>query len=99
MPVMDGLEATRHIRMYEESCSSALINDTVRTHQGATAASGMSLQSIRRIPIIAMTADALTDNIQECAKNGMDNFIAKPVNIEKLEELLDEYVPSMDQEI
>lgn len=46
-----------------------------------------------------MTADALTDNIQECAKNGMDNFIAKPVNIEKLEELLDEYVPSMDQEI
>lgn len=54
MPVMDGLEATRHIRMYEESCSSALINDTVRTHQGATAASGMSLQSIRRIPIIAV---------------------------------------------
>ncbi|KAG0562755.1 hypothetical protein KC19_9G168700 [Ceratodon purpureus] len=96
MPVMGGLEATQHIRKYEET-----INDTGRTQQGATAAiNGSHDTSLRRkkrrIPIIAMTADALTDNIEECAKHGMDNFIAKPVNLEKLEELLIQYVPSLD---
>jgi hypothetical protein len=45
---------------------------------------------------LQMTADALTDNIDECAKHGMDNFIAKPVNLEKLEELLIKHVPSLD---
>lgn len=96
MPVMGGLEATHHIRKYEET-----LDETGRTQQGATAAiNGPSDMSVRRrkrrIPIIAMTADALTDNIDECAKHGMDNFIAKPVNLEKLEELLIKHVPSLD---
>ena len=45
---------------------------------------------------LQMTADALTDNIEECAKHGMDDFIAKPVNLERLEELLRHCVPSID---
>ena len=33
------------------------------------------------IPIIAMTADAFSENITECLNAGMDGHIAKPVDI------------------
>ena len=33
------------------------------------------------IPIIAMTADAFSENIAECLNAGMDGHIAKPVDI------------------
>ena len=39
-----------------------------------------------RIPIIAMTANAFVDDIDECIRVGMDAHIAKPI---KLENLLD----------
>ena len=33
------------------------------------------------IPIIAMTADAFSENITECLNAGMDGHIAKPVDV------------------
>ncbi|MBO4904052.1 MAG: response regulator [Lachnospiraceae bacterium] len=36
------------------------------------------------IPIIAMTADALTDDIQKTLKAGMNAHISKPINVEKI---------------
>lgn len=54
MPVMDGLKAAQLIRMYEENCSSASINDPIQTQQGAAAASDMGPQRMRRVPIIAV---------------------------------------------
>ena len=33
------------------------------------------------IPIIAMTADAFSENVTECLEAGMDGHIAKPVDI------------------
>lgn len=33
------------------------------------------------IPIIAMTADAFSENITECLNAGMDGHIAKPIDI------------------
>jgi CheY-like chemotaxis protein len=38
-------------------------------------------EDIRNIPIIAMTADAFAENIQECIDAGMDGHIAKPIDI------------------
>jgi len=34
----------------------------------------------RSVPIIAMTADAFTDDIRKCLQSGMDGHIAKPVD-------------------
>ncbi|MBK6998905.1 MAG: response regulator [Rhodoferax sp.] len=52
MPRMDGLDATRAIRLLA---------------QGA------------KIPILAMTANAFTENRQACLEAGMNDFIVKPV--------------------
>lgn len=54
MPEMDGLDATRHLRM--------------QMHSG----------QIRRLPIIALTANAMAEDREECLAAGMDDFIAKP---------------------
>jgi CheY-like chemotaxis protein len=56
MPVMNGLDATRHIRALDDPWASS-------------------------IPIIAMTADAFSENVTECLNAGMNGHIAKPVDI------------------
>ncbi len=45
----------------------------------------------RRIPIIAMTALAMKDDKQKCLDAGMDDYISKPIDAEKLAELLDKW--------
>ncbi len=59
MPVMDGLEATRQIRIFEQK--KKLI-----------------------IPIIALTANTFNADRERFLSYGMDEYIAKPLNMEKL---------------
>ncbi|WP_420402891.1 response regulator [Nisaea sp.] len=61
MPVMDGIEAARHIREDER---------------------------FRDLPIIAVTAHAITSEIDRCFEAGMNAHIAKPIEEEKLFEAL-----------
>ncbi len=44
------------------------------------------------IPIIAMSADAFSDDIQRCLKSGMNAHIAKPIDILELTQLLKKYL-------
>ena len=43
------------------------------------------------IPIIALTANAMKSDMQECFKAGMDDFVAKPMDIKKLVRMIDKY--------
>lgn len=66
MPVMDGWEATRRIRLLPEG---------------------------RRVPIIALTAQAMVGDEQKALAAGCDDYVAKPIvdpNVvrEKVERLL-----------
>jgi len=45
----------------------------------------------RHTPVIAMTADAYAADRQACLDAGMDDYIAKPVNLSDLSELLDRW--------
>lgn len=45
-------------------------------------------QSIRRTPILALTANTLVEDRNACFEAGMDGFLIKPLDREKLEEAL-----------
>ena len=46
----------------------------------------------RQLPIVAMTANAFDEDIRECYAAGMDGFLAKPINLDKLKETLAQYL-------
>jgi two-component system, sensor histidine kinase len=58
MPIMDGLEATRRIRVLagQRGC----------------------------VQIVALTAQAFVEQVQECQRAGMDDHLTKPISLEKL---------------
>ncbi|HUO20989.1 MAG TPA: response regulator [Caulobacteraceae bacterium] len=66
MPVMDGLEATRRIRL-----------DPRWT----------------RLPIIALTAKAMPDDHERCLSAGANDYMAKPLDVEKLLSLVRVWMP------
>ena len=60
MPVMDGLESTEKIRLWEAKNGKP------------------------RVPIVALTASAFDEDMQACLAAGMDDFLTKPIDIQKL---------------
>lgn len=44
------------------------------------------------LPILAMTADAFAEDIQRCMECGMNEHIAKPIDVKKLMKLLKMYL-------
>ncbi len=44
------------------------------------------------IPIIAMTADAFSEDIQKCLNAGMNAHVAKPIDIREVSRLLEKYI-------
>lgn len=45
-----------------------------------------------RVPIIALTANALQGDEQKCLEAGMDGYLAKPIKIKDLEAILTKFV-------
>ena len=61
MPKMDGYEATRRIRAWEDESGAG-----------------------RRVPIVAVTAHAMTGDRERCLDAGMDDYLTKPVESSRL---------------
>lgn len=50
-------------------------------------------QRKNHVPIVALTANALTGDREKYINAGMDNYLSKPLELEKLSLLLEEYFP------
>mgnify|MGYP002476811467 FL=1 len=75
MPVMDGYEATRHIRNFE------LMRD------GAS-----------ETPIVAVTANAMEEQVLECSAAGMDEVLTKPFKLGQLIDILRRHLPHLKEQ-
>lgn len=51
----------------------------------------MERKDAKQIPIIAMTADAFSDDVKACLDCGMNGHVAKPLNMPELLRLLQRY--------
>ena len=49
-------------------------------------------ESSRHIPVVAVTAQAMGGDREKCIAAGADDYVAKPVNIDQLLKILDEYI-------
>ena len=47
----------------------------------------------RRIPIIAMTANAMKGDREQCLQAGMNDYVAKPVKRQELQTVLHRWTP------
>ncbi len=46
-----------------------------------------------RMPVVAMTANAMAGDREQCLEAGMDDYLAKPVQLERLERALARWLP------
>jgi CheY-like chemotaxis protein len=74
---MDGYELARSIRQAESARKPAT--------------SGCSMAE--RVPIIAVTANTLAEAINECRAAGMDEVLAKPIELANLKRTVDRWHP------
>lgn len=51
----------------------------------------------QRIPIIALTANALKDEKKRCIDRGMDDYLTKPISLDKLESSLRQWLPKQPE--
>lgn len=47
---------------------------------------------VKRVPIIALTANVLADDKEKCFESGMDHYISKPINKNQLLDILTKYL-------
>ncbi len=67
MPIMNGYEATREIRLLPRT-------------------------DVKDLPIIAMTANAMDEDKEAALKSGMNDHIAKPINVDVFIAILGKYL-------
>jgi len=48
-----------------------------------------------RIPIVGLTASAMKEQVEECRAAGMDDVLAKPLDRDRLEAVLERYAPAI----
>ena len=68
MPIMNGIEAVKHIRKYEEE------------------------NNLKHTPIISVTANALQGDRERFLNAGFDDYLAKPIDLNKLKEILSKFL-------
>lgn len=52
----------------------------------------MNTPRARTVPILAMTANAFTEDVDKCLAAGMDGHIAKPIDVDELMKRMSHYL-------
>ncbi len=56
-----------------------------------------SMHKLPRLPVVAMTANAMAGDRQKCLDAGMDDYLSKPINAPKVQGILNQWLPSQQR--
>ncbi len=101
MPVMDGYAATREIRKWEEGIRNA--EGGSRNENGMNSSLKSEIRNpkseIEGVPIIAMTAHAMSGDEQRSLEAGMNDHVTKPIDPDRLFATLQKWLrPAAERE-
>ncbi|MEJ2164866.1 MAG: response regulator [Desulfobacterales bacterium] len=106
MPVMDGYTATREIRKWEDGMRNAgkelEAQSSGRKENDSEELSAFSFQPsarAKRVPIIAMTANAMVGDREKCLEAGMNDHVAKPIDPQGLFSTLSKWIEPKDRKM
>jgi PAS domain S-box-containing protein len=90
----NGLEAVEaiHTRRYD-----LVLMDVQMPEMDGHEATRAIRSAGHRMPIIAMTANAMKGDREKCLASGMDDYIAKPVNPKRLLEKINQWAPASSE--
>jgi two-component system sensor histidine kinase/response regulator len=91
MPEMDGLETTRKIREWEDGRGNKIGKDSNLKSEIRNLKS-----KIQSVPIIAMTAHVVKGDRERCLEAGMDEYVSKPIDSDKLFEAIEKLANAPD---
>lgn len=94
--VEDGKMALEAFRASAPGEYGAILMDiqmpVMNGYEAAGAIRGLDRDDARDIPIIALTADAFTADVAKARSVGMNDHIAKPIEIKRIMEVLDKWM-------
>ena len=95
VPVM-GHDGTEAISLYTKYRPDLILMDIrmpiMNGYETTQAIRGLERSDAQAIPIIAMTADAFSEDIQQCLECGMNAHTAKPINLDEVLSLLKKHI-------
>lgn len=92
---VNGKDCVEIFEKSEPGYYSAILMDIrmpVMNGYDATKAIRASVHADHALPIIAMTADAFSDDARHCLECGMDAHITKPIDIQECKRILSKYL-------
>ncbi len=94
--VTDGLQA---IEVYKKKALDLILMDVQMPNlDGLDATQGIrkiEKRTKKHVPIIALTAGALKEEMEKCYDAGMDDFLAKPIDPQKAKNVLNKYLGNL----
>jgi signal transduction histidine kinase/DNA-binding NarL/FixJ family response regulator/HPt (histidine-containing phosphotransfer) domain-containing protein len=83
MPDMDGMEAVAAIRSWEDKSAPEVPKETPEISS-----------PMARVPIIALTANAISGMKEMFLEKGFSDYLSKPIEIAKLDEMITRWIPA-----
>lgn len=89
----NGYLAVEHLRVHADKYHAVLMDVQMPIMDGISATRMIRNELHLQIPIIAMTAGVMYSERDRCLQSGMNDFIAKPIDVEQMFSAIIKYLP------